>query len=267
MLHPTPRAGSTVECSSFSSSKLQENRSPQMSGSCGGGVGVGVAATPPPSGPELQLQKGGGLPAKKELPGESDAGLWSLQDAAASFDVNDQDSDPQPRYTQMNDNRWGAAMCTAPAKGAPWLETVSLGRGAAGKGVCVQNSASTLRASARAAGVALGQPAGSPNVRPRSKLGRLVLFLPHPTFLFFSWSWCRHGTRCAGEVAAVANNGICGVGVAYNAKIGGRWHRGWCAWLWAHLPSCACGGERTGSEGLCFAPQEGAGSLASFGKS
>ncbi|XP_025068263.1 furin isoform X2 [Alligator sinensis] len=56
-------------------------------------------------------------------------------DSDASFDVNDQDSDPQPRYTQMNDNR--------------------------------------------------------------------------------------HGTRCAGEVAAVANNGICGVGVAYNAKIGG----------------------------------------------
>ncbi|NWZ30561.1 FURIN protein, partial [Asarcornis scutulata] len=34
-------------------------------------------------------------------------------------------------------------------------------------------------------------------------------------------SACRHGTRCAGEVAAVANNGICGVGVAYNARIGG----------------------------------------------
>lgn len=32
----------------------------------------------------------------------------------------------------------------------------------------------------------------------------------------------RHGTRCAGEVAAVASNGICGVGVAYNAKIGGK---------------------------------------------
>lgn len=31
----------------------------------------------------------------------------------------------------------------------------------------------------------------------------------------------RHGTRCAGEVAAVANNGVCGVGVAYNARIGG----------------------------------------------
>lgn len=32
----------------------------------------------------------------------------------------------------------------------------------------------------------------------------------------------RHGTRCAGEVAAEANNGICSVGVAYNARIGGR---------------------------------------------
>ncbi|XP_072838370.1 furin [Pogona vitticeps] len=61
--------------------------------------------------------------------------LEANYDPAASFDVNDQDSDPQPRYTQMNDNR--------------------------------------------------------------------------------------HGTRCAGEVAAVANNGICGVGVAYNARIGG----------------------------------------------
>ena len=28
-----------------------------------------------------------------------------LQDPGASFDVNDQDPDPQPRYTQMNDNR------------------------------------------------------------------------------------------------------------------------------------------------------------------
>uniref|UniRef100_A0A6Q2Y3G6 P/Homo B domain-containing protein n=1 Tax=Esox lucius TaxID=8010 RepID=A0A6Q2Y3G6_ESOLU len=31
----------------------------------------------------------------------------------------------------------------------------------------------------------------------------------------------RHGTRCAGEVAAAANNDVCGVGVAYNARIGG----------------------------------------------
>ncbi|XP_075391324.1 proprotein convertase subtilisin/kexin type 4 isoform X2 [Tenrec ecaudatus] len=31
----------------------------------------------------------------------------------------------------------------------------------------------------------------------------------------------RHGTRCAGEVAAIANNGFCGIGIAYNARIGG----------------------------------------------
>ncbi|KAH9525222.1 Uracil phosphoribosyltransferase, synthesizes UMP from uracil [Bulinus truncatus] len=30
-----------------------------------------------------------------------------------------------------------------------------------------------------------------------------------------------HGTRCAGEVAATANNNVCGVGVAYEASIGG----------------------------------------------
>lgn len=31
----------------------------------------------------------------------------------------------------------------------------------------------------------------------------------------------KHGTRCAGEIAMVANNGICGVGVAFNSRIGG----------------------------------------------
>ena len=31
----------------------------------------------------------------------------------------------------------------------------------------------------------------------------------------------KHGTRCAGEVAASAQNGICGVGIAFNASIGG----------------------------------------------
>ncbi|XP_061173752.1 neuroendocrine convertase 1-like isoform X1 [Saccostrea echinata] len=31
----------------------------------------------------------------------------------------------------------------------------------------------------------------------------------------------KHGTRCAGEIAMVANNSKCGVGVAYNSKIGG----------------------------------------------
>lgn len=31
-----------------------------------------------------------------------------------------------------------------------------------------------------------------------------------------------HGTRCAGEVAALANNSICGTGVAYQAHVGGN---------------------------------------------
>lgn len=31
----------------------------------------------------------------------------------------------------------------------------------------------------------------------------------------------RHGTRCAGEVAAEANNSICAVGIAFRAGIGG----------------------------------------------
>ena len=30
-----------------------------------------------------------------------------------------------------------------------------------------------------------------------------------------------HGTRCAGEIAAEANNNVCSVGVAYNAQVGG----------------------------------------------
>lgn len=31
----------------------------------------------------------------------------------------------------------------------------------------------------------------------------------------------RHGTRCAGEVAMEAGNNVCGVGIAFNASIGG----------------------------------------------
>ncbi|KAJ1914395.1 pheromone processing endoprotease [Mycoemilia scoparia] len=30
-----------------------------------------------------------------------------------------------------------------------------------------------------------------------------------------------HGTRCAGQIAAARNNGVCGVGVAYNARVSG----------------------------------------------
>ena len=31
----------------------------------------------------------------------------------------------------------------------------------------------------------------------------------------------RHGTRCAGEVAAVPDNNICSIGIAYNSRVGG----------------------------------------------
>lgn len=37
----------------------------------------------------------------------------------------------------------------------------------------------------------------------------------------------KHGTRCAGEVASVKND-VCGVGVAYEASIGGK-YIGFCA--------------------------------------
>ncbi len=42
---------------------------------------------------------------------------------------------------------------------------------------------------------------------------------PFPRYDFFNSQ--KHGTRCAGTVAATANNSFCAVGVAYNAKIGG----------------------------------------------
>ncbi|XP_077187820.1 proprotein convertase subtilisin/kexin type 4-like isoform X1 [Paroedura picta] len=44
---------------------------------------------------------------------------------------------------------------------------------------------------------------------------------PDPQPRYDAWDQNRHGTRCAGEVAAAANNGVCGTGVAYRAKIGG----------------------------------------------
>ena len=43
---------------------------------------------------------------------------------------------------------------------------------------------------------------------------------PQPRYDFSDSN--RHGTRCAGQVSASANNRICSVGVAYNAKIGGK---------------------------------------------
>ena len=42
-------------------------------------------------------------------------------------------------------------------------------------------------------------------------------------FFFVGFVFLRHGTRCAGEVAASANNSICSVGVAWDAGIGGMY--------------------------------------------
>lgn len=48
--------------------------------------------------------------------------------------------------------------------------------------------------------------------------------LTHSPPLYHSFTLFRsHGTRCAGEVAAARDNGICGVGVAYDSKIAGKW--------------------------------------------
>ncbi|XP_008591576.1 PREDICTED: proprotein convertase subtilisin/kexin type 4 [Galeopterus variegatus] len=44
---------------------------------------------------------------------------------------------------------------------------------------------------------------------------------PDPQPRYTSSDENRHGTRCAGEVAAIANNSFCGTGVAFNARIGG----------------------------------------------
>ena len=40
-------------------------------------------------------------------------------------------------------------------------------------------------------------------------------------FVFISTESNHHGTRCAGEISALPNNNVCGVGVAYGAKFSG----------------------------------------------
>jgi hypothetical protein len=42
---------------------------------------------------------------------------------------------------------------------------------------------------------------------------------------FLKWSVLplySHGTRCAGEVAGARDNGVCGVGVAYDSMVAGK---------------------------------------------
>ena len=51
------------------------------------------------------------------------------------------------------------------------------------------------------------------------KIGRLLFAIClFPKNSQFS---SRHGTRCAGIIAGAADNGYCGVGVAYDANIAG----------------------------------------------
>uniref|UniRef100_A0A670J7E8 SPC3 n=1 Tax=Podarcis muralis TaxID=64176 RepID=A0A670J7E8_PODMU len=49
----------------------------------------------------------------------------------------------------------------------------------------------------------------------------ISLLVVNSTYIKISVCSYRHGTRCAGEVAASANNSHCIVGIAYNARIGG----------------------------------------------
>jgi hypothetical protein len=85
---------------------------------------------------------------------------FSGQDPMASFDVNDHDDDPSPRYDATDSNRLVDAINFLPFK----------------KKNNKKNTSHLLG---------------------------------------------RHGTRCAGEVAAQGNNSICAVGIAFNANIGG----------------------------------------------
>ena len=43
----------------------------------------------------------------------------------------------------------------------------------------------------------------------------------HPSRQFPSGRFHRHGTSCAGVISMTRNNSVCGVGVAYNAKLAG----------------------------------------------
>ncbi len=40
--------------------------------------------------------------------------------------------------------------------------------------------------------------------------------------MYHQFSFYSHGTRCAGEVSAARDNGVCGVGVAYDSKVAGE---------------------------------------------
>ena len=53
------------------------------------------------------------------------------------------------------------------------------------------------------------------------KLNYWFILIPDPQPRYEQTDMNRHGTRCAGEVAGIRDNQVCGVGIAYRASIGG----------------------------------------------
>ncbi|CAF1384320.1 unnamed protein product, partial [Didymodactylos carnosus] len=105
----------------------------------------------------------------------------------ASIDINDWDNDPQPRYLPTNDNKFKIERSLSLNQKDFYLIFLAF----------MERDETTLR-----------------EIHVMLGTVRLQISLS-PDFDF------EHGTRCAGEVAAAANNNICNVGVAYNARIGG----------------------------------------------
>ena len=54
---------------------------------------------------------------------------------------------------------------------------------------------------------------------------KLISVIKWPSISMLNVLLYRHGTRCAGEVAAKANNNKCVVGAAYNSRIGGEYKK------------------------------------------
>lgn len=51
----------------------------------------------------------------------------------------------------------------------------------------------------------------------------LCIFKLYSTkYLISHINYFRHGDKCAGVIAAAFNNTVCGVGLAFNAKLGGK---------------------------------------------
>ncbi len=65
-------------------------------------------------------------------------------------------------------------------------------------------------------------------ITPRYLLTSMVCYCMLSSFYFnrlfkiYKIFFLSHGTRCAGASSGKANNGMCGVGVAYNSYIAGK---------------------------------------------